>query len=680
MEKMMNFKSIVLAILVALWFAACSDNSEGVLIGRFDKDGYQYSPMSISGSMEYLQTMEPSAIWIEVVDEQLNAVDTIELSMDSSAWSKKYFSLKSQDVEFPILKIVTVFPYGKKSNMEFYQYYRLGANRGYNVGLNIYMALAAPRIEYFVKKKDYSLDDAEDTVLNEMSKAFNLSVDKIASYKMHPFPEIDLYDLLLYVVCRHEVSDSLFYRDFEKLREYYAKNGFIDSSMVVTAADAWLSTFKNVPRNNSDEMVFQSFSRDTVVGLQNMWTDFFSSAYGTKFFTIDSVKIEKKSSAFYGKYFYYDRDYFSGYKSQWRLKTPLEDTLGLCLLTTKSLVAYGGDEYLCKKGSNVWKKNVSLDELQDNGYGDCRRLENDDAIYARDTLFVCECNESDSCSWNVKHAAKENPAEDSLEFAKNAEVEAKANEKFGECKADGYGDVQKLDSLYVQCVQTRWVVVDSLTYHIGHCAKDRVKGKHLGVYYGCRKFAEYGAGDTVWAEIPWPAYVGEPCSAKQKNYVLKDSSSYFICEKNDAKNSGSVVEYRWRKLDSSEVIPPVVNMDTCEEEVSYNYLKKIYDGNYYMCEGGKWHPVDRDSLTAPEKAGDICSNALLDTVKEYDGKYYRCSEQNLWLVVDSVKSVRYGSRDSLGRCESISDGTLPCNEKIFGVLGVFNRWRWIIIG
>ena len=675
----MNLKSTILTMFAALYLAACSDSDDGVIIARMDENGYQYSPASMGGTIEFLPTMKPSAARIEVVDEQLNAVDTIELSMDSSSGSGNRFSLKSKDIEFPILRIVVEFPYGEKSKMEFSQYHRMSSeSRDYDIRQNIYMALAASRIEHFVKEENFSFANAEDTVLNEMSKRFGLSASRIKSYDFPSKAEISFNnDLLLYVICRHEISDSLFYSDFKKLRDYYAQRGFVDTTMAITAADAWLSTFKNVSGEILNETVFQSVSRDTAVGLKKMQKDFFSSVYGIKFTTKDSVKIDKKSSAYYGKNFYYDNDGYSGYDVQWRLKNPIEDTLGLCLLKTKSLATYKGNEYLCENGSNVWKKNVSHNELLDGYYGLCGSSRNGDAIYVRDSLFICECDKSDSCAWNDKYAGKKVPRKDSTVFAKY--VEAKAVEQFGRCYNSDYGATKKLEDIYVQCIGSRWLEVDSLTYHMGHCAKDNTKGKHLGVYYGCLNYGDYGAGDTVWAEIPWPVYALESCTAKEQKKVSKNDENYFICENSGEKKSDSSVVYKWRKLDSAEAIPPVINMDTCEIVIPYDYLKKIYDGKYYMCEDGKWHVVDNEKLSVPEKAGDICTIDLYDSVKKYDGVYYRCTMLNMWFSVDSVTSISYEYRDSLGSCDTISNGILHWNEKtsaLWGCVKTGSEYQW----
>ncbi|WP_175566644.1 hypothetical protein [Fibrobacter sp. UWB11] len=672
---MMSFKSAVLTMFAALYFAACSDNDEGVVIARIDENGYQYSPMSLSVVVEYLPTMKPSAVRIEVVDDQLNTVDTIELSKDTSAWMGKYFSMKSQDIKYPYLKIITEFPYGKNSKVEFTQYNRLSSETRSTISQNIYMALASSRIEHFVKKENYSFADAEDTVMEEMSERFGLNANRFMTYEF-PSSDIRLNDLLLYVMCRHEISDSLFVSDFKKLREYYAEKSFVDTAMAIAAADAWLSTFENIPNERTHISEFESVSRDTSVKLRYMEKDFFSQIYEIKFTTKDSVMIDKKSSAYYGKYFYYDNEENDRYSSKWRFKNPIEDTLGLCLLKTKSLVTYKGNEYLCDKGSNIWRKNVSHDELLDSYYEVCEKSNNGDAVYTRDSLFICECDKSGNCAWSDKYAGKEVPRKDSTAFAKY--IEAKAVEQFGRCYTNGYGATKKLDDLYIQCISSKWLEVDSLTYHIGHCAKDRVKGEYNGTYYGCRVFTDYDASDTVWAEIPWPVYAGEQCSvAGDLKKVTTDSTNYFICEKSSEGNDVSDVVYKWRKLDSAEAIPPVINMDTCGVN-QYN-MKKAYDGEFYMCFIGGWSHVKKESLLPIEQAGFLCSIKDYGLVKGYQGAYYICNTSNQWIELNASSAAPYKYKDSLGTCDTISHKTIVWNEEagaFYSCQTVDKKYTW----
>ena len=653
-------KSVLL--FVSLWLAACSDSGEEVVFARFDKNGYQFSPASLQGTIDYLPTMEPLSVRIMSVDKDLNPVDTIDLPIDSSDhWDRKAFDLTSQDVRYPVLKIVTTFKDGEKSKKEFSQYYRLNGSH-YSISLNIHMSLVAARVEYLVREENFDFSAANDSALNELNEIFKVYAKTIGYSSGNN--NVDFENLMPYIFCKHEVSDSAFYENYKKVRESFAKNGFVESAIMVDAADTWLSTFKRVESGVKGKLSYASISRDTAVGIKAFEPGFFGLAYGMHFPTQypDSVQIKCKSSAYDGKYFIYDTYDNGGFDSHWRLKDSLEDSIGICIFETRSIVMYKGDEYLCREESNIWEKNVSQKELLSGYYQDCGTYyEDGSVIFVRDSLYLCECEKSGSCAWNDKYAGKEITEKDTLVYAKALDI--KASRKLGQCYSSGYGDRKIFDSLYVQCIGRSWTKIDSLTYYLNRCTKDRVTGKHLGVYYGCRDFADYGAGDTVWTEIPAPVYANEPCTEKQVEKIFKDSLDYFICEDSGLKRSDSSVVYKWRKMTPEEAIPPVINNDTCSIVPFYNLSKKIYDGKYYICESGKWHVLSEDKLTVPEKAGDLCYVDLYDTVKRYDGDYYRCMALNMWILIKSENAVSYEYRDSIGSCDTLSNVGLLWNEK-----------------
>ena len=669
----MNFIKASL-IFAVLWLAACSDDGDEIVYARIDENGVQYSPATIQGMVEYLPNMKPSSVRIVNVDEHLNPVDSFEVPVEKTNWSLQGFSVSSHDFKYPLVKIITVFPYGEKSKMEFSQYYRLDWSN-YKISQNIYMALVAERIEYLMESLNLNFSDAQDSALQEVSDRFGIS--QIKSYEISSKNTINFKDLLVYVLCRHEISDSVFYSDFQKLRKLIAKTGYADSSMLLTAADAWLSTFKNVVYGDSSRVAFVSVSRDTAVGLREFEPEFFSQAYGIKLTkkNADTVEIENKSSAYNGELFFKDNESYDSYYDSWRMKMPIEDTLGLCLIRARSIVEYKGNEYLCKNGSNIWKKNVGYDELLVAYYGSCgSSYKKGEALYVRDSLFICECESYNDCAWSDKYAGKDVPTTDSVVYAKY--VEARATAKFGRCYNSDYGDRKKLDSLYVQCIRSKWYQVDSLTYYIGHCAKGNTKGEHLGVYYGCLQYADYGAADTVWAEIPEPFYRNVSCTEKEDKKVVEYDGSYFICEKFKKQGANETVS-KWRKLDSTEAIPPVVNMDACG--VNEYFQKKVYDGKYYECYGGEWFPVKSEDLLPLEKEGFLCSKPDYGLVKSSEGEYYVCNTSNRWEKLDASSAAPYRYQDSLGTCDTITHKTIIWDErssKFWGCTTVSGKYTW----
>ena len=147
-------KSVLGLVLTLLWLVACSDNgSSGEVVLRVDEYGNAFSPTELRGSVEYLHSMKPEAMRVIMLDDKLNPIDSVEVSVEKTSEGKFYAN--SRDYEYPYIKIVTVFPAENKKTMEFAQYVRLSKDNT-KLKRNIYAALAADRIEYLVKKKKKS--------------------------------------------------------------------------------------------------------------------------------------------------------------------------------------------------------------------------------------------------------------------------------------------------------------------------------------------------------------------------------------------------------------------------------------------------------------------------------------------------------------------------------------------
>ena len=82
---------------------------------------------------------------------------------------------------------------------------------------------------------------AAKTWNEELEKELGVSLD---GPKYNPFRDQNywgdpgLYDMLPYVVCHHEISDSAFYSGYKEFRESFAKKGSISESIKARAADA----------------------------------------------------------------------------------------------------------------------------------------------------------------------------------------------------------------------------------------------------------------------------------------------------------------------------------------------------------------------------------------------------------------------------------------------------------
>ena len=674
-------KSIfVLLVLFGLMASSCSDCDDGAVLARYDDVGFMYSPTPLSGSVEYISTMTPEKIKVVTVDELLNPIDSFEIAATPELNKTSVFSVNERDYEYPYVKLVPIFQVSDKFQMEFPQYVRLTENNS-QIKLNLYASLASGRIETLVRKDKKSYAAAEKQALSELATYFDDNAIK-TNRNFRGWNNVwngdCLNDLKPYVYCRHEISDSVFNSDVKAFRESFAKDGLIDSSWVVRAADTWLSTFKVVAGKNGKPEL-KAITRDTSAGIMSFDRSFFEKIYGVSLKSEGdtTITIDNKWSSLKGRKFIYDKQ-----KLLWRLSDTLEDTLGICFSTKDSVAKNNGKYYLCAKESVVWKEESRRDTLLNKLYKECRGGNANKAGYLRDSLFVCIC-EKEKCAWTDKYVDSVFAQGDSLY---SSYILAMAFEKFGPCEANLKGKVEKLKDKFVWCSGENryWNLIDSLQYYLGFCSADNYKGEHNGVYYACDNFEEYGVFWKRWTEIPAPVYYGDTCSDERraKKYVAKYGDDYFLCV-NDVfidKNDNVMIRNIWRELEESERIPPVINMDACGPE--QQYLKVNYDGKYYECARDifyKWVPVDEDSLLPPEKDGLICTDSLYGTLKRYGDDYYECEYLNWWRQKMPLEAALLAYRDSLGECDTISKKSLYWNEKnsaFFGCLKSGDSYKW----
>ena len=689
---MSSLPKIVALLFVLLWLAACSDDdSSGEVVLRIDENGEEFSPIKLEGSVEYLPSMKPEAVRVVRLDNKLYPVDSFELSIESNYMDKYSFRDGLRDYETPYIKVVTVFPSEKKNEkMEFVQYVRLGKDNT-KLKQNFFAALAAERIEKLVRDKKYSFAEAEDSAMAALGVVFDMDLNGVNERKYDGLGTYGYYGDLLkdmkpYVYCRHEISDSIFYSDFKKFRKTFAEKGTVDSTWIIKAADTWLSTFEILV--DSADYLFKSASRDTVDNL--VWLDqkFFSRAYGVDFALTagaqNVVAIKEKKSAFYGRSFINDQHRKSGLvTSRWRLQSALEDSLGPCLYDqfyyyamTEKFIQRRDTLYVCRGDYRNWEVITERDSLINHQYGECSMNRNMGMLlYVHDSLFACLC-EGNRCTWSDKYVDSVFTKEDAWY---ESVLDAKATNLYGKCTYENSGKMQKLDSLYVECSGNKWNPIDSLLYYLGHCSSDNYRGKHNDSYYSCQgKWPDIG--DTTWHEIYPPEYYNDEC---ELNRIVEYDSSYYICERLECEGDGCFAFRTWRKLEDAELIPPVVNMDTCEGP--QQNLKIVYDGVFYECKEGRWRTVPKESLSPPEKEGLVCNDSLFGEIKRSGNDYFRCDSDFFWKKLIQKDALPLLYRDSLGECDTIANKILHWNENKSTFVGCATldsvyEWHTISVG
>ena len=554
-------KAAILLLSALMGFVACSDSVSEDVLSRVDENGVQYSPTEMNGQVYFLKTMIPESMRVINVDEKLNPLDSVDAELTLSTYSGSYsFWVPRHDYQQPYAKIVTVFPLDSKSKMEFPQYVRLQEYNDHKE-LSFANSMITGRVETLVREKGLDFEQAWSQAVSELKKSLNYSLDDVFSTSAEArdmgYNRSQLGGMSLYIYCHHEISDKEFYSTYQDFYKSFAKNGYVDESLIVDAADVWLSTF--VSSDMDGRTFFKSNTRDSDVGVKYLSPEFLEHAYGVDLSvswdewnrrTDKFVTIENKNSMYDGRTLIYDAA-----MGGWRLQSLLEDSIGVCM-SNKDSVAQNGDAYYrCLKNSATWEKLTVRDTLLDAVYGKCGGyyIKHGFMAYLWDSLFVCECMNSESCAWSDKYFGQSFDEGDSL-YANY--INAKATQQFGQCTKTTVSE-RKMDDLFVYCSWDRWRLMDSLDYYLGNCSDSNYTGEHSGKYYACKNFGEYDAYNNKWAEIPAPAYYGDKCFIKQAEdkMTLECKGDYFICDVDNG-------YYKWRKI-SKEEIDESVEVGVC---------------------------------------------------------------------------------------------------------------------
>lgn len=573
---MSYLRKIVALTFVLLWLAACSDDeSGGDIVIRIDEDGATYSPTALEGYVEYMPSMQAECVRVVQLDNKLNPIDSFEVRIDPDSWYAKRFSVGMRDYESPYIKLVTVFPVGKNEKMEFPQYYKLDDYNS-NIYLQFYGALISGRVETLVQKEKFSLSGAIEKAYEELEKSMGLLLDEPQNrsfnegnnyYYYYSDNSTGLFDYLPYVLCRHEISDSLFYSDFKEWRDSFAKEGKFDPAIKVRAADSWLATFR-LPSGSLSDYDFESVNRDTSSRLATLDTAFFTWAYelDRSWYEKDSIEIKNELSLYNGRQFVYERNCSVFYG--WRLQTALEDTIGTCLCGDWDFTEHDGTSYLCRYQNTMgWEVLGDLDSILNYKYTECNRGEWSYGLlgYYENKTYVCDCDSADECGWSEVKEDFEGVVLDT------PTVNILATRLYGDCR-DHDGEKQVMDSILLRCHWNRWAMVDTLSYYMGVCnnTSNQMEFGQMpnGDYYKCRT-----NGGKKWEPCTYPEVKGDLCNWTMRPVYKKYGDQYFYC---------SPANEKWSEVPEDSVYKPVVNEDPCDSE-NKGEIKK-YDDEYFICD------------------------------------------------------------------------------------------------
>lgn len=509
---------LIMLLLFGLCLISCSEGEETV-IARFDENGVKFSPAIVQGAVEYANTMTPTGVRLVLLNSELDSIDMVELPVKGGiisiggVGSSYSYSFRSEPLylESPLVKVVSIFS-EDGVDMEFCQY--LNVVGEYAQLQHLVGALAFERETYLMKGEGYKFEEARVLAETEIRQALGMFSPGFQNVglKTERFSENYAYFVIPYFYCRYFESYAQFYKDYQDLRERARKGSILDSEVKLRVADGALRFEEKVSSGDygmtSREVLIEKMS--FAIGAP-LWDEVYDIHIhnSPEFFIGATQTIKNKDSDFDGFVFVVDghQEYFvSENWKKWRLVSPLEDALGLCLNDSSLIRQYKNDYYLCAKNSYVWQKIDERDSILTYLYGKCDRYSDSSRVRIhQDTMFHCVCKTDAFCRWEEYTPT----ADTSDRMALRAELNARAVYAFGECKNNPDNNLKKQqldDSTYVQCTWGTW---ESISYEVFWMPDDATVGQ-VGVLPDGR-YVQY-AGNSTWKEIPPPVYYGNTCN------------------------------------------------------------------------------------------------------------------------------------------------------------------------
>lgn len=660
----------LLYIFACLFFVvACSDKeSEETIVGASDEGANGI----FAGVVDYPYLGRPSEVLVIILNENLEPMDTLSIRpgkmyfrYDCVATGYNYCGNRDVDYGFktkPLmlqqsyLKIVTRFSMeGSDKKMEFSQYSELGAIWGLYQTLP--SAIAFDRITDLYKNEGMSLAEAAVQAYKEIVPAFDL---QDLNFEMSSQSPNSFY------YCRHFVSDSVFYSDFLELREMFRKNGAIDSTVKLRVADDLLKLHKYTKKGFSD------ISKDagkfdgaalmrTALGVSLKTSGVLDKSFDT---------VSNRNSEFCGARFLYDKNTIKNPSfGNWRLLTPMEDSLGACFAGSDSVQIYRGKNYACNRESMTWEMIEDLQTFMNFKYGVCdERMPYYRPRFLNDTLYNCVELPDGIFRWE-KFQYNPDSASSSLRGEVNI---ARALWEVGTCDSikEAEGKTFTLsDGTLMKCNRGSWREISAVEDSLKECKTWLEKAQFDGRYWKCVS-ADYG---YAWSEISGGEFYGGDCDRTENKKVVLADSVYFICEA--PCTSSTFCAGSWKKLSKEEQIPPILNQDACDQN-HYGLLKK-YGDDYYLCSENYWIKAPDSVITEPVKDGFICVDSLFGVEKKYGDVYYACASTFGWEILNGMETARRNYAEKYGTCDTITGKSIYWDEEqktLFGCAVPRARW------
>lgn len=395
---------LLIACLAALPLIGCIFDSEDDSLDRFTASGEKYSPLKFQGKISYMPMMAPESARVVLLDEHLDSVKSVTVPVGWDPHLSAFtFTTKKLNFPSPYVKVVSMFPVdGSSKMMEFEEYASVidgGATRVRYSVQSFFGALTTSRVDYLVREHGYDLNVARDVAKKELVKIFELKENQDYSGEF----KNNLEFIKPYFYSRHFVSDSVFHSEYQNLREIFVQEKKIPKESLVRIADdlirlSVLDSARIVCLDSKDS-IYERRGEYWNTGydfMMKIWND----AYDLDLTYFESERtIDCELSDYNGRTLVLDGNSYKSHDSRWRLKSALEDSVGVCHNYRIDLGEWNGTYYYCADGSSVWEETDDRSIILDGD--DCRYMLGDSErrVY-HDTTFVCTY-EAGEYSWTV---------------------------------------------------------------------------------------------------------------------------------------------------------------------------------------------------------------------------------------------------------------------------------------
>ena len=597
------------AAFLALSMTACDSSDRGLhsgfIQGSENVDGYSFA---LGGSFLMFDSLVPVSLEIVSVDENLDSLMAVKATVYEKGGGFIYVS-DSADYESPYLRLTyTCMRRDSSVKMVFTHY--VDYREEHAPRLHILGALESERIEHLVQNDGFFLSLAKKKADREIAEL--LGYEKRLNYPLESDSISNPLEIMLYFYCDIASSDSVFYKNYKKMR---------------SSLGSGMEHKKILPSTHSIDSVFSLYG-DYDKGLRlpgsifmevmQLWADKYGLPVCDTAAIGDTV-LNKNSKSSYGKDLFVC---FYGADSipMWRIVSPLERSVGICTGGVTDTLDHDSIVYRCDPKANAW---VRLDTIAAVNYlyGGCKEsLLGTLKIY--DSTVVHCGNDGRYYRWIVgMPEKKENVYSVADEFVKDKE---------GACTEEREKERVAVGDAFYRCDSLHWAEIDELTYLRGDCESSRSGEVFHDKKYGTFTCMPWRSG---WEESLLPYYHGDKCvKGQNQNEVKFYEDNYFICD-----NS------KWRVLADSEYTTPILEKDFCDSSKLHTF--KTFGDELFICEDMKWRKPNSAELLVKEAVArnkfDVhyCDSGMTGTTLFWDstdGHLYGCGPNNVYREADGT--------------------------------------------